>query len=74
MTRLAAIAAAALTLALAGCATGEPDPTTGEKTNLDVRRVQVDDRIVTCIVYRAGYAGGLSCDWNSPTQPRKAQP
>ena len=70
----AMIAAAALTLALSGCATGESDPTTGEKTNLDVRRVQVDGRIVTCIVYRAGYAGGLSCDWNNATQPRKDQP
>lgn len=24
-----------------------------------------DGRTVTCIVYKAGYAGGLSCDWEN---------
>lgn len=62
---LCTLAAVSLAASLAGCGTfaGEKDPTTGEDTALEVRRVQVDSRVVTCVVYRSYNRGGVSCDW-----------
>lgn len=28
-----------------------------------------DGRVVTCLKRRAGYSGGLSCDWDNATAP-----
>jgi hypothetical protein len=62
---LIAAGLAACAVALSGCSifAGEPDPKTGEDTALEVRHVQVDNRIVTCVVYRSMGRGGVSCDW-----------
>lgn len=30
---------------------------------ISVTRVHVDDRVVTCVTWQRGSAGGLSCDW-----------
>lgn len=57
---IAAIALVAL--ALTGCGVDEQ----GNKRmdGLKENRVNLTDgRTVTCVVYRGGYAGGLSCDW-----------
>ncbi|WP_180297908.1 hypothetical protein [Snodgrassella alvi] len=29
-----------------------------------------DGRKITCLTYRDGYAGGLSCDWHNTPQPK----
>ncbi|AIY01197.1 hypothetical protein ART_1598 [Arthrobacter sp. PAMC 25486] len=51
-------------LALTGCDVGKPDETTGAKTNIEERHVTLNDgREITCLRYKSGYAGGLSCDW-----------
>lgn len=51
---------AALALLLTGCASGEE---TNDGTVRE-RSVELSDgRTVTCLTYKVGYAGGLSCDW-----------
>lgn len=51
-------------LALTGCATGNPDASTGESTHLHEQHIKLnDERTVVCVTYKNGYAGGLSCDW-----------
>lgn len=33
-------------------------------------RIQLSDgRVVTCLKRKAGYSGGLSCDWDNATAP-----
>lgn len=60
---VAVLAAAAM--ALTGCSSSIEDPSTGEDTRITERHVTTQDgREVTCLVYTAGYAGGLSCDWD----------
>ncbi|MNW35821.1 hypothetical protein D3C74_128230 [compost metagenome] len=60
--KLAALALVAL--ALTGCASGNPDPATGEPTKLYERQVILrDGRELTCIVYTSSSKGGVSCDW-----------
>lgn len=62
-----------LLLTLAGC-TRDPSPTPANGTNGNVAVFDVDvrGRTVTCVSWKAGYAGGLSCDWASaqPTSQR----
>lgn len=53
-----------LTLTLAGC----EEPTSVEEQITDKSVFEKtaklsDGRTVTCIVFKFGYAGGLSCDW-----------
>ena len=51
-------------LLLTGC--GAADAETGESTGLEQNTIELKDgRQVTCVVYKAGYAGGLSCDWDN---------
>ena len=51
-------------LLLTGC--GAADADTGKSTNLSEKKIALKDgRQVTCVVYKAGYAGGLSCDWDN---------
>ncbi len=47
---------AVVLVVLAGCGAGGP-----AKRGNDV--VLPDGRTVTCVVYKQGYAGGISCDW-----------
>lgn len=65
MKKTIAILAIIATLALTGCASGNPYASTGESTNLYEKHIKLNDgRTVTCVTYKAGYAGGLSCDWD----------
>lgn len=66
--KLAAVVALTAALALTGCATGgspESDDNAGRKSDTLYERAidLTDGRTVTCVVYRWGYAGGVSCDW-----------
>lgn len=67
MKRIAALAVALMLFA--GCAKNEPADTAETPGAFDpgdmvrVTEVRVDDRLVTCIAWKRGYAGGLSCDW-----------
>lgn len=71
LKKLAAIGAIALAgLGLVGCATGgspDSDDRAGERSpSLYERTLELTDgRTVTCVTYKAGYAGGLSCDWTN---------
>ena len=64
MTRRTSVALAlAASLMLTACSAEDWDST--HESNLHPRTVTVDDREVTCVLYKAGYAGGLSCDWEA---------
>ncbi|UGS26354.1 hypothetical protein K8F61_17265 [Microbacterium resistens] len=56
-------------LVLSGCASGGSPAVDGDagqrSSKLYERTISLTDgRTVTCITYRSGYAGGLSCDWD----------
>ena len=58
---------AAVMLGVPGCI---PSPTVGKAVEndyrFDIADIPLDDgRTVTCVVYSAGYGGGVSCDWAS---------
>lgn len=64
MKRKMMAVAALCVLLLTGC--GVADAETGESTGLEQNTIELKDgRQVTCVVYKAGYAGGLSCDWDN---------
>lgn len=60
MRRAAWLVAAALTLA--ACGAPADDPGSG-RSGFSVDQVDVNGRQVTCISWKSGYGGGLSCDW-----------
>ena len=61
--RITAVAAGTIALmtALTACSAEDWDST--HEKNLTPKVITVDDREVTCVIYKSGYAGGLSCDW-----------
>lgn len=59
MKRLALIALLLLTL------TGCSNVGKALERNWEFDRVMKDGRTVTCIAWKLGYAGGLSCDWEN---------
>ena len=61
--RAGAAAAVVLALVLSGCAADgiEKDSST-DRLREETITLQ-DGRVVHCIVYKSGYAGGLSCDF-----------
>lgn len=65
-TRLAAVVLAC-GVGLTAC--GSPQDEDKQKfydTTLDEQHHKLSDgRTVTCITYKHGYAGGLSCDWDN---------
>lgn len=44
------------------------DPTSSSSVLYEYRQPLGDGRTVTCLALRSGYAGGLSCDWDSATR------
>lgn len=61
----AAVALSVLLAALAGCATDGSELSRSTDT-LRQESITLDDgRTVQCVIYSAGYKGGLSCDWDS---------
>lgn len=51
-------------LVLSGC--GRTSQSDIEKTSTYLKEGSItlsDGRVVVCIIYKRGYAGGLSCDW-----------
>ncbi|MFJ6532468.1 hypothetical protein [Microbacterium sp. NPDC091662] len=60
-----AVAAAAVALALVGCGPARGVEDAGESSGRIYQSTErlADGRSVTCLVYKSGYAGGLSCDW-----------
>ncbi|MFC6883488.1 hypothetical protein [Actinomadura yumaensis] len=73
---LAAVCAAVVLTAAAGCGSDSDEPAKGTPANpatklhdgqeLYVTHVKVDgrDRPIPCVVYSGSRQGGLSCDWN----------
>ena len=68
--RTVAIVLATITMALGltSCATGgspsNDSGAGGSSGSLYERTITLTDgRDVTCVIYHAGYGGGLSCDW-----------
>lgn len=59
--RIAAACALAMMLMLTSCSAEDWDST--HEKNLTSRVITVDGRDVTCVIYKAGNAGGVSCDW-----------
>lgn len=60
MKKTLATLAIIATLALTGCSSQEE----GQRSTPVPHLVELaDGRIVDCIVFKHGYAGGLSCDW-----------
>ncbi len=58
-----ALAAVALTWALVGCSNDPSNPDT-PRGKFGTTEVSVGDRQIPCITWKAGYAGGISCDWD----------
>lgn len=52
----------ALAFTLTGCGVDEDGVPAGGSLH-ELHRTLEDGRAVTCIMYKGGYAGGLSCDW-----------
>lgn len=65
MTKRITAAAGAIALALTLTACGAENWDSSHEKNLTPKVVTVDGREVTCILYKSGYAGGLSCDWET---------
>lgn len=63
--RIAAVAAGAIALmtALTACSAEYWDST--HENTLTPREITVDGRDVICVIYKSGYGGGVSCDWES---------
>lgn len=60
--RLAAVLLLAAALVLTGCGNAPDEEAQGVRES--TQRLS-DGRTVTCLVYKGGYAGGLSCDWDN---------
>lgn len=56
-----AAGAIALALTLTACSAETLDST--HENKLTPRVITVDDREVTCVIYKPGSGGGVSCDW-----------
>ena len=62
MKKLAVVLA--ILLVLSGCGTTRQSDIEKSSANLKEGSITLSDgRVVVCIVYKRGYAGGLSCDW-----------
>ena len=57
----AAAGTIALALTLTACSAEDWDNT--HENHLTPKVITVDDREVTCVIYKAGNGGGVSCDW-----------
>ena len=76
---LAGIAAVTV-VSLAACSGGPSGGTTTQpvdkgagsySSSLSERIIKLKDgRVVTCVIYEGGYAGGLSCDWDNAKAPQ----
>ena len=66
----ASLVVATALLTLTGCSAPVVEGATGEEGYaLSENALRLSDgRTVTCVVYKAGYAGGLSCDWDGATR------
>ena len=62
MKKLAVVLA--ILLVLSGCGATRQSDIEKSSANLKEGSITLSDgRVVVCIVYKRGYAGGLSCDW-----------
>lgn len=53
-----------LAMLLLACASSDDASDSVSTRSLSEREITlVDGRTITCISYKAGYGGGLSCDW-----------
>lgn len=70
---LAVFSIALATITLTGCANGTETPNTANVSDREIVGVRTsyvelpDGRTVLCVSNHQGYAGGLSCDWESIT-------
>jgi hypothetical protein len=60
---LAVIFGAAVVL-MVGCGNDPTNPDSGNRGYYNVNDVNVHGRMVTCVSWRSGYGGGISCDWD----------
>lgn len=57
---------AAVCLLAASCGNSSPDvPSKAVSRTIDVQTVTVDGRLLNCAVYKDGYGGGVSCNWEA---------
>lgn len=59
--RIAAACTLTMTLMLTACGAENWDST--HEKHLTPKVITVDGRDVTCVIYKSGNGGGLSCDW-----------
>lgn len=59
--KLAVAALIAATVGLVACSPADP-ASDSDRIRETTERLS-DGRTVTCLAYKSGYAGGLSCDW-----------
>ena len=59
--RITATGTIAAMLALTACGAEDWDST--HENNLTPKVITVDGREVTCVLYKSGNGGGVSCDW-----------
>lgn len=59
--RITAAGVIALALTLTACGAENWDST--HENNLTPKVITVDGRDVTCVIYKSGNGGGVSCDW-----------
>jgi hypothetical protein len=63
-TLLGLLLVVACSLVLSACGNDPAEPG-GPSGVFRVAQVNVDGRLVNCVTWKHGYAGGLSCDWTS---------
>ena len=65
MTKRITAAAGAIAAMLTLTACGAEDWDGTHENHLTPRVITVDGRDVTCVIYKSGYGGGVSCDWEA---------
>lgn len=60
----AGVTAALLATALVGCTSTGAERNSSTDTLREETITVQDGRTVHCVIYSAGYKGGLSCDWD----------
>lgn len=55
------VGASALLLSLVGCSYSKES--TEEDQQLSVSEIEVNGKMLTCVIYKDDYPGGVSCDW-----------